>query len=77
MERDPYWDPIPLGDHDPYYVNNPGTNEINWCNEMSPVDDWFCSRAPGHPGLHVASNEEEVLEVWGETPPDQRLPEGF
>lgn len=77
-----YWAPLHPGDTDPAYVDNDGIDVANmaetWCNEESPVDSWYCSRMPGHPGPHVASDTDAVLEVWGEgLPREMQLPEGF
>ena len=74
-----YWTPLSPGDQDPCYEDAPNEEDCErWCNEISPVGSWFCSRVPGHPGPHVASDSDEVLEVWGDGfPAELRLPEGF
>ena len=69
-----YWAPLQPGDIDPCAV----PNERCWCDERSPMDEWYCSRTPGHPGFHVASDGCKVLEVWGDPLPHEMvLPEGF
>jgi hypothetical protein len=67
-----YWAPLGPGSVDPCYEPSDP-----WCNVISPKDSWFCSRTPGHPGPHVASDVDQVLEVWDGLPMELRLPEGF
>ena len=74
-----------IGDRDPQYVpftfgsSMSSWHEIWCCRPIRQLRQHFvCSRAPGHSGLHVASNPHEgIVAIGNTTPIDQRLPEGF
>ena len=57
---------------DPYF-----SSDRHYCRDGH--DGWFCTRSPGHQGIHVACIWGAVIcDVWQpKFTLDQQLPEGF
>ena len=68
------WMALHRGDVDPLYAAH-----IPQCHEYTTSLSYICTRAVGHPGLHVASyaTASVCCDSWGTPPPHLRLPEGF